>query len=650
VQSVALDALPLVGSAEIRLMTRRSFRKTPAFLSFAFFALALATLGVTKILPYASCLVENASVPPALSDPTHSFVIGSIRWDVDAYARDPQLQPFRDFFHKNCLAKTGTGAAICVSQVFAAAFPLGMPQRDFYDRNYNPLIDFRRHMAGEPGHCVNRSGLLATMLLSVGIPARVVAIVPLSRTGGHTVVGVWDGAGWQIVDSTANGLLWSPNGTSATDIAQAGETVRLVDPLTFRKGLYQYESAIAGNEVVYPEPWLYTRTGNRFSFWPFRGRFVQVGMQRGHFATPLLWMRMVFLLAFLCGIVCLVICFVPLQVHQEMKMQPEGAEWYEAWRELVCPRCARELSYLARGRESWLACAGCQSKFPIINRIPRLLLNQGAGPTEAEARTAASFGFEWSRFSEMYPQWEQNFLYYMAPHAPSFFHGKKVLDAGCGNGRHSYYAAKYGAEVWAVDASQAADVAARNTGGCRVNVVQADLNHLPFAPHSFDLVYSLGVLHHLADPEASLRYLLRFLKPDGEIRVFLYWNPVFPSLKHTLLATVTFLRQLTTRLPHRVVYTLSYVAATVAWVGFVWPYRVLRTFPRCQRLAEGLPMRQYSRYPFRTCVNDQFDRFSAPIERRYTRAEVEDLFRRAGREDVTVRQNFGWVASSSCEG
>ena len=55
-------------------------------------------------------------------------------------------------------------------------------------------------------------------------------------------------------------------------------------------------------------------------------------------------------------------------------------------------------------------------------------------------------------------------------------------------------------------------------------------------------------------------------------------------------------------------------------------------------------MKQYARYPFRVCVNDQFDRLSAPIENRYTRAEVEAWLLRAGLEDVIVRPNCGWVA------
>jgi len=62
-------------------------------------------------------------------------------------------------------------------------------------------------------------------------------------------------------------------------------------------------------------------------------------------------------------------------------------------------------------------------------------------------------------------------------------------------------------------------------------------------------------------------------------------------------------------------------------------------------LAERMPMKQYALYPLRVCVDDQFDRFSAPIENRYTRAEVESWFERAGLEDINVQPNFGWNGS-----
>jgi|GEM_PF-81598 len=333
----------------------------------------------------------------------------------------------------------------------------------------------------------------------------------------------------------------------------------------------------------------------------------------------------------------------------------------ETLAELRCPGCGSEL--LLNGvdsrsdDESSLYCSQCLQIFPIIDNIPRMLLppmreaifgrtiKGDVNPRQVAA--ARSFEFEWSRFPEMYGEWESNFLEYVFPHGPDFFRGKRVLDVGCGNGRHAYYAAKFGAEVWAIDLGKTVEVARRNTAECKsIHVVQADLHHLPFAPESFDFIYLIGVLHHLPDPEAAFRNLLRFLKPGGEILIYLYWRPEGQPLKRALLGAVTAVRQITTRLPHRIVYALSFPAAFAAYALFVWPYQLLCRVHITRRLAEQMPMKQYARYPFRVCVNDQFDRFSAPIENRYTRAEVEAWLKRAGLEDINIRPNYGWVGSS----
>jgi hypothetical protein len=138
---------------------------------------------------------------------------------------------------------------------------------------------------------------------------------------------------------------------------------------------------------------------------------------------------------------------------------------------------------------------------------------------------------------------------------------------------------------------------------------------------------------------------LRYLKPGGEIQIYLYWRPEGQPLKQGMLAVAAGLRQLTTRLPFGAVYALSYPAAWLAFGFLVWPYLALSRVPGLRGLAERMPMKQYARYPFRVCVNDQFDRLSAPIENRYTRAEVEAWLERAGLVDVSVRPYCGWVAT-----
>ena len=57
-----------------------------------------------------------------------------------------------------------------------------------------------------------------------------------------------------------------------------------------------------------------------------------------------------------------------------------------------------------------------------------------------------------------------------------------------------------------------------------------------------------------------------------------------------------------------------------------------------------MPLGQYVEYPFRVLWNDQLDRFSAPIEKRYSRAQVETLMREAGLTGVTLLGGYGWRA------
>jgi SAM-dependent methyltransferase/uncharacterized protein YbaR (Trm112 family) len=325
---------------------------------------------------------------------------------------------------------------------------------------------------------------------------------------------------------------------------------------------------------------------------------------------------------------------------------------------LRCPACRGRLtpSDVTESSGDNLACTVCDLSFPIINGIPRLLLptlldallGEGAafGTDAKQVKTALSFGFEWQRFPEMYAEWEKQFLDYMQPHPPDFFRGKLILDAGCGNGRFAYYAAKYGAEVWAIDLGPAVEVAAKNTESLgNVQVIQADLHNPPFALESFDFIYSLGVLHHLPDPEFAFRNLLKFLRPGGEVQIYLYWKPEHRPIKALLFSAVSAARRFTTRLPHDAVYFLAFPTALIAFLFFVWPYRIMKRVPFLSRIAEELPMKQYASLPFRVCVNDQLDRLSAPIENRYTRSDVQNWMSRASLESPSVGENYGWVAT-----
>jgi malonyl-CoA O-methyltransferase len=95
--------------------------------------------------------------------------------------------------------------------------------------------------------------------------------------------------------------------------------------------------------------------------------------------------------------------------------------------------------------------------------------------------------------------------------------GRRVLDLGCGTGRHALPLAAAGAVVTAVDFSPGMLARARaKPGAGRVRFVAADLRRpLPFPDAAFDLVVSGLVLEHLPDLPAVFAEARRVLRPGG---------------------------------------------------------------------------------------------------------------------------------------
>lgn len=303
---------------------------------------------------------------------------------------------------------------------------------------------------------------------------------------------------------------------------------------------------------------------------------------------------------------------------------------------LRCPACRATLS--RPGAEDLLQCQGCGRQTIVRAGVPRFVREQESD--ENARKTQASFGYEWTQFKDWRPSGHTNFTDYFSNFDLEWLRGRTVLDAGCGMGRHARQIAPFAEEVIALDFSEAIDEAARNVADqANVHCVQADLTELPVADEAFDFVFSMGVLHHLDDTDGALRGLVRALKPGGRLRVYLYWKR--GGVSGAMLSLVGFARKFTTRFPFPILKVFCWALGVVLFATVIVPYRVMSRLGLS--VDEFWPLFVYTKYPFTVLYNDQFDRFSAPIEKRYNEAEVAALLESAGLRDVRVHPKYGWI-------
>jgi SAM-dependent methyltransferase len=273
---------------------------------------------------------------------------------------------------------------------------------------------------------------------------------------------------------------------------------------------------------------------------------------------------------------------------------------------LQCPRCRGPLELEGEPPRS-LACRLCSQTYPIIGDVPRL----------AGESYAASFGRQWNRYDVMRPEEDEATFRVKTGANPEDLAGRLVLDAGCGGGRYARLLGGRGARVVGVDLSSAVDKAAALCAGMPdVLIAQADLLDLPVAEGAFDLVYSIGVLHHTPDPRRAFAQIARRVKPGGRLAVWLYRRNTPPQ---EWLNSV--LRALSTRLPAPVLEPLCVGLGALGGV------------PVLNRTLNKLA--NFSNHPDRTLrICDNFDWYAPRYQSHHTVDELRRWFVEEGFVDL----------------
>jgi SAM-dependent methyltransferase len=274
--------------------------------------------------------------------------------------------------------------------------------------------------------------------------------------------------------------------------------------------------------------------------------------------------------------------------------------------------------------EAGLICTGCGKRYPVVKGVVRFV---------DEQHYAGSFGFQWLTFRDTQLDTEESRrseadFRRRTGFTPEDLAGKLVLDVGCGMGRFAEVAVRWGAYVVGIDLSLAEEAASENLKGRTATFFQADVFRLPFAPESFDFIYSIGVLHHTPDCEKAFKSLPRLLKPGGRIAIWLY------SAYNNWYKMSDVYRKVTRRMSPRTIYRLSHIA--VPMYGF---HQALRAIPLVGKPVSGflkylLPMSFNPDPKWR--VLDTLDWYSPWYQSKHTYEEVFRWFEDCGLEDLRV--------------
>ncbi len=190
---------------------------------------------------------------------------------------------------------------------------------------------------------------------------------------------------------------------------------------------------------------------------------------------------------------------------------------------LCCPTCSGDLTLTVldatptrRVHAGALSCETCQDYYPIVGGIPRFRGTlSDASPARAEDRRAQLDFANGTQVAERTFA-ERTGL------GPRDVGGRFVVDVGCGGGRFVDVVSTWGARVVGVEPTEAADDAFANLGDREhVDIVQADLFHLPFRDGAFDIACSNNVLHRTRSAELGFLQLPRLVREGGLVTVWL---------------------------------------------------------------------------------------------------------------------------------
>jgi|TARA_Y100000031_G_scaffold157149_1_gene216776 SAM-dependent methyltransferase len=235
------------------------------------------------------------------------------------------------------------------------------------------------------------------------------------------------------------------------------------------------------------------------------------------------------------------------------------------------------------------------------------------------------FGYEWQKYHKMDLNHQNQFVEWILPFKPDIFKDKKVLDAGCGMGRNSYWVLKHGAkELVAFDNDERTVQAAKNNLAHFKNarVEEKSIYQIDYQDE-FDISFSIGVIHHLEDPDLAIKNLVKATKPGGLVLVWLYGY----ENNEWIVKWISPLRiNLTSKLPIGMAHLFSYCLSIPL-------YLFVKVFPQ-----KSPYLKLLSQFKFNHTHSIVFDQLLPKIAKYYKKEEARQLLEGKGLENIEINQ------------
>ena len=238
-----------------------------------------------------------------------------------------------------------------------------------------------------------------------------------------------------------------------------------------------------------------------------------------------------------------------------------------------------------------------------------------------------TFGEEWQKFPEILPEHRQEFHQYFDLENLSEIGNYRICDLGCGTGRWSFFLYDKCHELILVDFSEAIFVARHNLARSNNTLFfMCDLKRLPFRDDFTDLLFCIGVLHHLPTP--ALDETRRLKKYSPRLLIYLYYaldnRPVYFHFLFTIISRLRLTISAQRSPFFREVFTW------LGAIGIYLPLLALGTALQPAGLSHYIPL--YDGYRDKSLGRirqDVYDRFFTRIEQRFSKKQImmlEDTF------------------------